>query len=161
MKLICGRCGKEQPPDEIAMWWTMELDGRKERRNPVLACRNPECAAWAESRCRAGDNPERNRLLVGDICVETLRYPEQTKRVLAMNWRSGDDRVVRAICGSSQRKPATERPNSARTGRKPAQWSDDDPIGVKRQRLVKWLMQKPRCVPLDEAKMIAVRKYPS
>ena len=38
-------------------------------------------------------------------------------------------------------------------------WDDDDPIGKQRQRLVKWLMKYPRCVPLEKAKIIASRKY--
>lgn len=36
-------------------------------------------------------------------------------------------------------------------------WNDDDPIGKKRQRLVRWLMR--RHVSLDEARLIATRKY--
>ena len=38
-------------------------------------------------------------------------------------------------------------------------WSDDDPVGKKRQRLVAWLMAWPRCVPLGKAKLAASRKY--
>jgi hypothetical protein len=37
------------------------------------------------------------------------------------------------------------------------QWDDDDPIGKKRQRLVRWLLRKG--VSLSEARMIASRKY--
>ena len=37
-------------------------------------------------------------------------------------------------------------------------WDEDSPVGVKRQRLVKWLMSK-KGVSLDKAKLIASRKY--
>lgn len=37
-------------------------------------------------------------------------------------------------------------------------WSEDDPVGKKRQRIVRWLMKKG--VELDRARIIAVRKYP-
>ena len=37
---------------------------------------------------------------------------------------------------------------------------ESDDTGRRRQSLVKWLMRYPRLVPLDEAKLIACRKYP-
>lgn len=37
-------------------------------------------------------------------------------------------------------------------------WNEDDPVGVKRNHLVRWLMKQG--VPLDEARIIASRKYP-
>lgn len=40
------------------------------------------------------------------------------------------------------------------------QWDETDDVGLKRQRLVKWLMSRPRLVPLEKAKRIAARKYP-
>lgn len=36
-------------------------------------------------------------------------------------------------------------------------WDQEDPIGKKRQRLVRWLMR--RKVPLDKARLIAWKKY--
>jgi hypothetical protein len=39
-------------------------------------------------------------------------------------------------------------------------WVEDDPVGLKRQRLVRWLMARPRCLSRDEARLIASRKYP-
>ena len=64
--------------------------------------------------------------------------------------------------GPKPQKAKPARPKRAKGGRRKGsrRWSDDDPVGLKRQRLVKWLMSKPRRVPLDEAKLIAVRKYP-
>jgi hypothetical protein len=38
-------------------------------------------------------------------------------------------------------------------------WNEEDERGKKRQRLVQWLMMKPRCLPLEQAKLIAWRKY--
>lgn len=54
-------------------------------------------------------------------------------------------------------KPAL-RPKKRRKSSR--SWSEDDPVGVKRQRLVKWLMSHPRCVDRDKARLIAARKYP-
>ena len=39
-------------------------------------------------------------------------------------------------------------------------WSEEDSVGKKRQRLVAWLMAAPRRVPLAKARLIASRKYP-
>jgi hypothetical protein len=44
--------------------------------------------------------------------------------------------------------------------RDPDHWEEDDHAGLKRQRLVRWLMSAPRRVPLDKARIIAARKYP-
>ena len=64
--------------------------------------------------------------------------------------------VERAINAGLPPKKAKPRPRSKTSSK----WDDSDPVGVKRQRLVKWLMSRPRCVPLDDARRIAVRKYP-
>lgn len=51
---------------------------------------------------------------------------------------------------------AREHPMVARVR---GEWHDDDPVGVKRQRLVAWLMMAPRRKSLSEARLIASRKY--
>ena len=55
-----------------------------------------------------------------------------------------------------QRAAEAERASSERRRRLDS-WTEDDPIGKKRQRLVRWLMRKGK--PLDEARLIAWRKY--
>jgi hypothetical protein len=37
-------------------------------------------------------------------------------------------------------------------------WCDDDPIGVKRNHLVRWLLKQGCC--MKDARLIATRKYP-
>ena len=54
----------------------------------------------------------------------------------------------------------TKRPSRRVSVQDKDTWSEDDPPGFKRQRLVRWLMRKPRRVPLDRARLIAARKYP-
>ena len=65
---------------------------------------------------------------------------------------------ARRVADHAEMRERAER-NAARAERAGAldQWDDDDPIGKKRQRLVRWLMRKG--VSLSEARLIASRKY--
>ena len=59
----------------------------------------------------------------------------------------------------AEREQAQER-RDAKREKGGYNWDEDDERGKKRQRLVQWLMAKPRRKSLSEAKIIACRKYP-
>jgi len=145
----CHWCQREKPNADLAMWWTMKrVDGEVEGYNVHLACRTFECATRAEAMCGYS-----SAVLAGDVSLDALEIPEQAKRVLeSYDWHPDQLSTVKKYCKAAFASRSAKKRASDR-------WDEDDPVGVKRQRLVKWLMMRPRCVPLEEAKLIASRKY--
>lgn len=80
--------------------------------------------------------------------------------------REEEERRIQRVQEQRVREQARDARNAAaekRDAKREAggyNWDDDDSPGKKRQRLVQWLMSKPRCVPLSKARIIAARKYP-
>jgi len=151
----CDICGRKIAADVMNLWWTMHVGERQSGSVPAshvfLACQySGELCGHAADR-RAESVVGVARPLPGFINLAGLHYslPRLERDYI---WPLKDLEFLRAL--NRQMMPATTR--STRTT---SQWEDNDPVGIKRQRLVKWLMRSPRLVPLEKAKLIASRKY--
>lgn len=137
----CVICGARKPGDEVSFWWGAQPAGRHQvDAYPMGFACDGACAGPMEERVMLwGDG----RPVACSLQASAMQHTAHEDRLLgAYAWSDGGAAVKRWA------------KRYKRDG------VDEDSIGYKRQSLVRWLMARPRCVPLERAKLIAARKYP-
>jgi len=155
----CRYCGATKDGDhELAVCWTAYYSPSGSIPcNMFVACRG--CSEQAEADAH-GDDPREGGMAM-DVSIDTIAYRDGLDRLLDTLRFSTRDRsyllklhkLHRAPDDTSRAKPRTRQGSADGWS-----WKEEDPIGVKRQRFVKWALSKG--YTMKQARIMAVRKYP-